>query len=77
VSCFYVFDLAGLVSILTAIDYETIGTTTFALDVTVSDPVTSDTKTLTIEVINENEAPSFSQTSYTISTTEGDVCFSY
>ncbi|XP_060585336.1 cadherin-23-like [Ruditapes philippinarum] len=63
----------GLVSILTAIDYETIGTTTFPFDVTVSDPVTSDTKTLTIEVINENEEPSFSQTSYTISTSEGNA----
>lgn len=64
---------AGEVTTSGAINYETIGTTTFVFDVTVSDPVVSDTKTMTIEIIDENEAPTFSQSSYSLSTTEGTV----
>ncbi|XP_045187476.2 cadherin-23-like [Mercenaria mercenaria] len=71
---FSVDSTSGEVTSTGALNFETLaslGTTTFVFDVTVADPVTSDTESLTVEIVNENEAPSFSQSSYTISTTEG------
>lgn len=64
---------AGEVSTITNINYEALSSTSFILTVTVSDPVTSDTQDLTVDIIDENETPVFSPTSYTISTTEGTV----
>ncbi|XP_045159272.2 cadherin-23-like [Mercenaria mercenaria] len=71
---FSIDSTSGEVTSTGALNFETLaslGTTTFVFDVTVADPVTSDTESLTVEIVNENEAPSFSQSSYTISTTEG------
>lgn len=59
------------------INYEAIAAKTFSLAVTVTDPVTSDTKTLTVVVTNVNEAPTVSQSSYTLSAKEGPVSCHY
>lgn len=40
---------------------------------TVSDPVVTDSGDITIDIINQNEAPAFSQASYSISADEGSV----
>ena len=64
---------AGEVTTSALINYEGVPATSFAFTVTVSDPVSSDANTLTIDVINENEAPVFSPDSYSITTTEGTV----
>ncbi|XP_052820083.1 protocadherin beta-2-like [Mya arenaria] len=60
-----------MITTSSALNYETLPATTFTLDVTVSDPVTSDMGTITIYVANENEPPAFGLTSYTLSATEG------
>ncbi|WAR14433.1 FAT4-like protein [Mya arenaria] len=63
----------GIITTSSVLNYETLPATTFTFDVTVSDPVTSDMGTLTIYVANENEAPAFGLTSYTLSATEGNA----
>ena len=65
---------AGRITTSSLIDYETIASSSFMLTVTVSDPVTSDTGVLTVNIANENEAPSFGGSSYSISADEGNVC---
>lgn len=74
--CFF---SAGLISTSgSLLDYETLsaaGTTSFTFTITVNDGTASDTVPLVIDVINVNEAPSFSQASYRISHDEGPVQF--
>jgi len=54
-------------------DYESLTSTSFNFQVAVSDGASSDLQAIVIDVINVNEAPSFSQTAYTLSATEGAV----
>ncbi|KAL3855401.1 hypothetical protein ACJMK2_014612 [Sinanodonta woodiana] len=62
---------SGLISTTgSVLNYETLSTKTFDLSVTVSDGTSTNTKILQIEVTNVNEAPSFSQAFYAISTNE-------
>jgi hypothetical protein len=56
-----------------SINFEALTTTSFVLSITVTDTVASSTKNLTIEIANENEAPSFTQSSYILSANEGAV----
>ncbi|KAL4229501.1 hypothetical protein ACF0H5_012541 [Mactra antiquata] len=67
---FFIDGSSGLVSVITSPDFESLATTTFVFNVTVTDPVTSDSGLMTIQVTNVNEAPSFSQAAYSLSTTE-------
>ncbi|KAL4229500.1 hypothetical protein ACF0H5_012540 [Mactra antiquata] len=60
----------GVVSVITSPNFESLATTTFVFNVTVTDPVTSDSGLMTIQVTNVNEAPSFGQAAYSLSTTE-------
>jgi len=64
---------AGEITTSSQINYETLPATTFTLDVTVADPVTFDRETLIINVADVNEAPSFLQSSYSLSANEGSV----
>ncbi|XP_052781618.1 cadherin-related family member 2-like [Mya arenaria] len=64
----------GLISTTTsAINYEALTPPSFTFTVTVDDGSASDTQALVIDIINVNEAPSFSQTSYSLSTSEGNT----
>ena len=71
------FFSAGVIATTNSlINYETLfnaGTTSFACSVTCSDGEASDTASLTIDVTNVNEAPSFPQNAYTVSVDEGPV----
>jgi len=64
---------AGLITTSAGINYESIPSTSFTFLVTVSDGTATDMQPITIDVINVNEAPAFSQMSYSLSTTEGAV----
>lgn len=59
----------------TNIDYETIGTTSFLLTAYVSDGKASASGTLTISITNQNEAPKFLLSTYTLTGNEGSVRF--
>ena len=63
----------AITTVNSVLNYESLAVTTFTFSVSVADPVTSDTQNLVIDVSNVNEAPSFSQTSYSLSTSEGVV----
>ncbi|KAL3861471.1 hypothetical protein ACJMK2_007505 [Sinanodonta woodiana] len=54
----------------TMLNYETLTTKTFDFTITVSDGSSTDSKILSIQVINENESPSFNQAIYSISANE-------
>ena len=60
----------------TPINYETISPKTFYLTAYVSDGQASASGTLTIDVSNVNEAPSFSKSYYSITGNEGAVSIS-
>jgi len=65
---------AGLIKTTSsAMDYESLTSTSFNFQVAVSDGASSDLQAIVIDVINVNEAPSFSQTAYTLSASEGAV----
>lgn len=65
---------AGAVKTTSAnIDYETIGTTTFLMTAYVSDGSASASGTLTISITNQNEAPQFQVSTYTLTGNEGSV----
>ncbi|XP_048744688.2 cadherin-23-like isoform X2 [Ostrea edulis] len=55
----------------TNIDFETVGTTTFLLTAYVSDGQASVSGTVTISITNQNEAPAFLLSTYTITGNEG------
>nr|XP_022313980.1 protocadherin-like protein [Crassostrea virginica] len=55
------------------IDYETIGTTTFLMTAYVSDGSASASGTLTISITNQNEAPQFQVSTYTLTGNEGSA----
>lgn len=57
----------------TNIDYETIGTTSFLLTAYVSDGKASASGTLTISITNQNEAPQFLLSTYTLTGNEGSA----
>lgn len=57
----------------TPINYETITPKTFYVTAYVSDGQASASGTLTIDVSNVNEAPSFSKTTYSVTGNEGAV----
>ncbi|XP_055996535.1 cadherin-23-like isoform X2 [Ostrea edulis] len=57
----------------TNIDFETIGTTTFLLTAYVSDGQASASGTVTISITNQNEAPTFLLSTYTITGNEGSA----
>ncbi|KAK3611794.1 hypothetical protein CHS0354_014146 [Potamilus streckersoni] len=70
-SFFGINSSSGLISTTgSVLNYEALSTRTFDLSVTVSDGTSTNTKILQIQVTNVNEAPSFSQTVYAISTNE-------
>ena len=54
-------------------DYESLTSTSFNFQVSVSDGASSDLQAIVIDIINVNEAPSFSQTAYALSASEGAV----
>ncbi|KAK3581873.1 hypothetical protein CHS0354_000289 [Potamilus streckersoni] len=53
------------------LNYETLATKTFDFTITVSDGSSTDSKILSIQVVNQNESPSFSQAIYSITANEG------
>ncbi|KAK3581875.1 hypothetical protein CHS0354_000290 [Potamilus streckersoni] len=54
----------------TLLNYESLATKTFDFTITVSDGSSTDSKILSIQVVNENENPSFNQAIYSISANE-------
>ncbi|KAH3750872.1 hypothetical protein DPMN_185408 [Dreissena polymorpha] len=72
-SYFSIDPSTGQVTTSGVINYEALTATSFILGVTVTDPVTSDAANLTVTVSNINEAPSFAQSSYSLSASEGLV----
>ncbi|KAK3589768.1 hypothetical protein CHS0354_021098 [Potamilus streckersoni] len=70
-SYFAINSSSGLVSTSgTVLNFETLNSTSFNFSVTVSDGWSSNTKILSIDVTNVNEAPTFNQALYTISANE-------
>ena len=57
-------------------DYESLTSKSFNFQVAVSDGASSDLQAIVIDIINVNEAPSFSQTAYALSASEGAVSLS-
>jgi hypothetical protein len=71
---FFCFFKAGAIKTTsTIIDFETIGTTTFLMTAYVSDGQASASGTVTISITNQNEAPTFLLSTYTITGNEGSV----
>jgi len=54
-------------------DYETLTSKSFNFQVSVSDGASFDLQAIVIDIINVNEAPSFRQTAYALSASEGAV----
>jgi len=74
---FYLQLAAGLIKTTSsAMDYESLTSKSFNFQVSVSDGASSDLQAIVIDIINVNEAPSFSQTAYTLSASEGAVSLS-
>lgn len=69
------FCLDGLIttSSTTNINYESLATSTVVVNVHVSDGTASATSSLTISIMDVNEAPVFGKTLYQITGTEGNV----
>lgn len=65
--------VAGVIKTSTALDYDTMASSSFKFTVHVTDSKDTATATLTINVININEAPSFGHTSYSVNGDEGTV----
>lgn len=71
-SVYFAVDSSGIVKTTsTPINYETITPKTFYVTAYVSDGQASASGTLTIDVSNVNEAPSFSKTTYSVTGNEG------
>lgn len=71
-SVYFTVDSSGVVKTTTTpINYETITPKTFYVTAYVSDGQASASGTLTIDVSNVNEAPSFSKTTYSVTGNEG------
>jgi hypothetical protein len=69
------FSKAGAIKTSTInINFETIGTTTFSLIAYVSDGQASSSGTVTISITNQNEAPKFLISAYSITGNENSVC---
>jgi len=74
---FYLQLTVGLIKTTSsAMDYESLTSKSFNFQVSVSDGASSDLQAIVIDIINVNEAPSFSQTAYTLSASEGAVSLS-
>lgn len=74
--CAALFQTAGVVQTASSINYETltVAERTVLITVTVRDTgALSDTTTLTVSIIDQNEAPAFPKTTYTLVTDEAGV----
>jgi len=67
------FYKAGVITTKALLDYETMGVTNFVLDVTVTDTIVTRTSSVTITVMNVNEAPTFNAAVYKTNVPDREV----
>ncbi|KAL3888203.1 hypothetical protein ACJMK2_000579 [Sinanodonta woodiana] len=73
VNYFTLNSTTGVLKTSAAIDYEEIESLTYTLTIKISDTEDSSTATITINIGNINEAPSFHQTKYRLNPSEGGL----
>jgi len=64
---------AGIITTKANLNYETLGQTNFELTVTVSDAIATVTSTVTLTVLDVNEAPTFTSNTYRTNVQDGAV----
>jgi len=64
---------AGVITTRAVIDYETMGQTNFPLKVTVTDTIVTATSTITLTIIDLNEAPALNSNTYRTNVNDGAV----
>lgn len=69
----YLYFPAGIIKTKANLDYDTMGSTSFRFTISVTDSKDTASATITVNVININEAPSFDHTSYSVSGDEDVV----